>query len=305
MKPSFGRWAFAVLVVAAGALFAWWVLHPIPARHAPRRVARTASGARPAPTHSVTIAPPSTPLPPSPVPALARGARLAIIIDDAGQWLKTERALIALPVPLTFAVLPGVRYTKLVSQEAAAAGKGVMLHLPMEPISHLNPGPGKITTTMSDAQIVAQVDSDLADVPLAQGVNNHEGSAATADARVMRAVAGALAAHGHLFFVDSLTIGDSVAAKETRADGIPTGERDVFLDDVNAVPYVEAQLLQAAAIARRDGRAIAIGHPRPATLAALRALIPRLRATGIQFVLVSQLLDSAVQPPPASPGRIQ
>ncbi len=230
--------------------------------------------------------------------------RLAIIIDDCGQWLKTERAFVALSIPVTLSVLPDVRYTKEIASEAAAAGKGVMLHLPMEPLSEQNPGPGKITTAMSDVAIERQVQADLADVPLAQGVNNHEGSKATADSRVMRDVAQAIAAHGNLFFVDSLTIGDSVAAASTRDAGIPTGTRDVFLDDQADVAYTEAQLRAAAAVARTRGTAIAIGHPRPSTLAALRAMIPALEAEGIDFVLVRDLLASpSAQPSENASGR--
>ncbi len=288
----------AVLLIAAGTAFAWWVLRPIAQRHVQRRphaIARIVPAPSPSPP------PPFIP-PASPAPAPSSRARgdLAIIIDDAGQWLHTERAFIALPIPLTLSVLPDVRYTHLISDEAAAAGKGVMLHLPMEPISEINPGPGKITTEMSDKQIVEQTDADIADVPLAQGVNNHEGSKATADSRVMRDVASAIASHGSLFFVDSLTIGDSVAAATTQAAGIPTARRDVFLDDEANVSYVERQLSAAASVALTAGRAIAIGHPRPTTLEALRAMIPRLKAEGIHFVLVRDLITGEPQPSASS-----
>jgi hypothetical protein len=163
-----------------------------------------------------------------------------------------------------------------------------MLHLPMETLSGLNPGPGKVTTAMSDAQIVAQVQSDLAEVPLARGVNNHEGSKASADPRVMRAVIGVLAEH-KLFFIDSKTNAASVGEDTARQMGVPTAARDVFLDNRADVAYSEAQLSAAAAIAQRTGSAIAIGHPRPTTLAAVRAMIPRLQALGVQFVLVQDL----------------
>jgi polysaccharide deacetylase 2 family uncharacterized protein YibQ len=71
--------------------------------------------------------------------------------------------------------------------------------------------------------------------------------------------------------------------------GVPTAARDVFLDNRADVAYSEAQLSAAAAIAQRTGSAIAIGHPRPTTLAAVRAMIPRLQALGVQFVLVQDL----------------
>jgi uncharacterized protein len=231
---------------------------------------------------------PSVDAPEEPSPA-ASGPRLAIIIDDCGQWPATERAFIALPVPLTLSVLPDVRYNHVISREAVAAGKGVMLHLPMETLSGRNPGPGKVTTEMDDATIAAQVEHDLADVDLAQGVNNHEGSKATADTRVMNAVISVLAKDGR-FFIDSRTNSKSVGQAVATERGVRTAARDVFLDNRADVAYSEGQLREAAALAEKNGSAIAIGHPRPTTLEALRKVIPEFQARGITFVLVSSLV---------------
>jgi polysaccharide deacetylase 2 family uncharacterized protein YibQ len=289
----------ALILFAAAA--GWWLLRPkpLPVTHyvfhtvAPS-VEPSASPAMPVATPVET--PAATPLPsaapaasPTSTPAEnAQGPELALIVDDCGQWIATERGFVALDIPLTLSVLPDVPYTGVIAGEASDAGKGVMLHLPMETLSGLNPGPGKVTTEMSDAQIVAQVQSDLAEVPLARGVNNHEGSKASADPRVMRAVIGVLAEH-NLFFIDSKTNAASVGEQTARQMGVPTAARDVFLDNRADVAYSEAQLSQAAAIAQRNGSAIAIGHPRPTTLAAVRAMIPKLQALGIRFVLVQDL----------------
>lgn len=236
-------------------------------------------------TPTITPAPRASTAPVAP----GTGPKLAIIIDDCGQWLTTERGFIALPVALTLSVLPDVRYNKTIEREAQSAGKGVMLHLPMETLSGLNPGPGKVTTEMDDPAIVAQVERDLADVDLASGVNNHEGSKATADERVMNAVAGVLARQ-HRFFIDSKTNAKSVAERVASEHGVPTAARDVFLDNKADVAYSEGQLRAAVVIAQRDGSAIAIGHPRPSTLAAVRALVPEFQAEGIDFVLASDLV---------------
>jgi hypothetical protein len=216
-------------------------------------------------------------------------AQLAIIIDDCGQWPQTERGFIALPVALTLSVLPHMRYGAAIARDARAAGKGVMLHLPMEPLSGIEPGPGHITVAMDDAAIAGQVRADLDDVPLATGVNNHEGSRATADDRVMRAVAAVLAER-HVFFIDSRTNSATVAERDTLAAGVPSAGRDVFLDDVDEVGAVEAQLRAAAALARRHGSAIAIGHPRTQTLLAVRTLLPELAQEGVTLVLARDLV---------------
>jgi polysaccharide deacetylase 2 family uncharacterized protein YibQ len=231
----------------------------------------------------------ASPTPTSSATENPNGPKLALIIDDCGQWITTERGFVALPIPLTLSVLPDVHYGDTISREASDAGKGVMLHLPMETLSGMNPGPGKVTTEMTDSEIAAQVEHDLAQVPLAQGVNNHEGSKASADERVMQDVISVIAKHGNLFFIDSKTNSASVGEQTAMKDGVPTAARDVFLDNKADVAYSEAQLREAVRIAKRTGSAIAIGHPRPTTLEAVRALLPELQADGVNFVLAQTL----------------
>jgi len=287
-----GGWLPLFLLVIIASAAAWYLLRPLhhprsapvpPVAQATATPAPAASIASPAPTQTPTVLPSATP---SPNPS---GAKLALIIDDCGQWVDIERGYIALPVPLTLSVLPHVHAAAQIAQEAHDAGKGVMLHLPMEPLSEIYPGPGEVKTSMTDAQVAAQVQDDLAQVPLAQGVNNHEGSKASADPRVMRDVMQVLAQHGNLFFIDSRTNAASVGEQAARAAGIPTASRDVFLDNKEDVAYTEDQLREAARIAQRTGSAIAIGHPRATTLQAVREMIPQLQAQGITFVLVQSL----------------
>ena len=278
----------------------------IPARPGPLPTAAPEATAVPPATAApqVTEAPKvaETPVPgaPSPVGLLAtsapvtshapsKSARLAIIIDDCGQWPVTERAFVALPFPVTLSVLPHVRFGSAIARDASAAGQGVMLHLPMQTISGEYPGPGTITTTMSDAAIRNEVASDLAELPQARGVNNHEGSLATQDARVMGDIADVLAQDGR-YFIDSRTSSASVGESVAHERGVLTASRSVFLDNVDSQPAVEARLLEAISDARATGSAIAIGHPRPATLAAVRAVAPRAAADGVELTLASALV---------------
>lgn len=266
----------------------------VPATETPAAMPSTETppGATPSPpgaTPSAETPAPETPSPSAKPAAAAGGAKLALIIDDCGQWPETERGFIALPAPLTLSVLPHVRYGDTIAHDAVAAGKGVMLHLPMEPRAKIYPGPGEITVAMNDDAIEKQVDEDIADVPLATGVNNHEGSRATSDDRVMRDVSAVLAQH-RLFFIDSRTSASSVGERDASEAGVPTARRDVFLDDVAELAATEEQLRRAAAIAKLHGSAIAIGHPRPTTLAAVRALVPELQREGIDFVLARDLV---------------
>ncbi|HUY11895.1 MAG TPA: divergent polysaccharide deacetylase family protein [Candidatus Dormibacteraeota bacterium] len=294
-KLTWLRALVAVVALALSALLIRTLLLPR-AEHAPPKASAT-------PYTPLARSETSNPSPvPSPRPTLASSApvvsptaprahaRLAIIIDDCGQWLHTEEAMIALPIPLTLAVLPEVRYTTRIADEAHAAGKEVMLHLPMQPMAALDPGPGKITTSMSDESIQAQVARDIDDIPYARGANNHEGSRATSDPRVMTAVMKVMARRG-FFFIDSRTIATTVAQSTAQRLGVANAARDVFLDDRNTLPAVEAQLKLAARLALLRGSAIAIGHPRPETLAALRALYPALERDGITFVLAGSLVS--------------
>jgi len=259
-----------------------------PATAAPPAAAATAAEA--------ASAAPSASIRPGPAASGVTGARLAIIIDDCGQWPDIERALVALPVPLTMSIMPRAPYTEAIERDAAGAGDGIMLHLPMESLGGSDPGDGKVTTEMDDATIQAQVRDDLRRVPLARGVNNHEGSKATADARVMRDVAEVLASEGR-YFIDSRTTAATLAARETVSLGVPTASRNVFLDNVDTIAAVEAQLRTAGDLARHAGWAIAIGHPKAATLAALRALIPSLEGQGVTFVLVQDLVGDVPSGP--------
>lgn len=288
------RLLFLLIAFLLAAFVSWALFGQIYSE--PRRPVRIAESPKASPNSPAATERPSFPPlasaspVPSPTPNATPGAfTVAIIIDDAGQWPTTERGYLALPIPLTLSVLPHVRYTSQIAKEAVDAGKGVMLHLPMEPLGRDTAGHGEITTAMSDAQIAAQTEDDIAQVPLAKGLNNHEGSKASADSRVMRDVMAVVKAHD-LFFVDSRTNTQSVGERAAQDAGVPAAARSVFLDNKADVAYTEKMLEQTVAIAKRDGSAIAIGHPRPTTLAALQSMYPKMQAEGVQFVLASELV---------------
>jgi len=146
-----------------------------------------------------------------------------------------------------------------------------------------------VLRAQSDAEIAAILDSDLDSVPGAVGVNNHMGSAATADPRVMHAVARVLSRRG-LFFVDSRTTDATVAERTAEEESVPSARRRVFLDDVATEAAVRAQLDEAVAKAKAEGSAIAIGHPYPATLEVLEKELPNLADRGVRLVKVGELV---------------
>jgi uncharacterized protein len=216
--------------------------------------------------------------------------RLAILIDDLGNDEAAVGRIAAWKVPVSTAVLPALPGSERAARQLELAGKEVLLHLPMEPRGYpgVRPGPGVVLTSQSDEEIARVLETDLASVPGAVGVNNHMGSLATADARVMRSVAGVLSRRG-LFFVDSRTTDATVAREAAEAAGVRAASRRVFLDDTQDQDAIRRQLAEAVFRARSEGSTIAIGHPHSITLAVLEHDLPRLESD-VQLVRVSELV---------------
>jgi hypothetical protein len=218
---------------------------------------------------------------------VAHRGTIALILDDVGYDTAAARRAAALGIPLSFAVIPGTPYAAVSAEYLAGRGFEILCHLPMEPegFPRIAPGEGAILTSMSDREIRDRTVAMLRSIPHAAGVNNHMGSAATTDPRVMGNVLAALRDEG-VFFVDSRTTSRSVSIEVARALGVKSAARDVFLDDDRTEPAVRRQLAQLARTSD-GGIAVGIGHLYPSTLTVLEQEVPRLRAAGYRFVGVS------------------
>jgi polysaccharide deacetylase 2 family uncharacterized protein YibQ len=256
-------------------------------------VSSTASPIFPKPSPSVKIKPtPSQPLallPPPSVTPPEEVKGVAIIIDDFGNDLEVDREFLKLPFVFTASILPQLKNSQVIAQEAKAAGKGVILHLPMQPISRLNPGPGAIKAEMDEEAITKTIYSDLATVPEAEGVNNHEGSLITQDKILMEKILKILKAKD-LFFVDSLTSSHSIAGALAGELGLKWNQRSLFLDNKADEAYISEQIRKLLELANKQGSAIGICHTRRATLKALQALAPELQKSSIPLVPVKDLV---------------
>lgn len=311
--------AAAVFVaLAAGATIGWWGASRIADRPAPvstvaPKVARpepppaapplpealSASTLPPAPEEPETAALPPPSLPAPAAPAWRRNAiaftpepgkpMIAIVIDDMGVDAKRSARIIELPPPLTTSFLSYAHNLAAQAHAARAAGHELMLHMPMEPFGAGNdPGPDALFTSMDDAAIRARLHQSLASFSGYVGINNHMGSRFTADERAMQAVMRELHGDG-LLFLDSLTSARSVGVKVATAAQVPNLVRNVFIDDSPDPAAIRAQLRRIEDHARKTGSAIAIGHPRDTTIAALIEWQPHMRANGFQFVPISAL----------------
>lgn len=215
-----------------------------------------------------------------------RQPSIAIVIDDLGHHLERGITLVDLPYPLTLSFLPARKYTTQLAKRANLFGKEVMLHAPMENSRQFNLGYGALTSEMSKAQIQGTLQASLATIPYMRGVNNHMGSVLTSNSIAMSWVMEVIAQQP-LYFLDSRTSAESVAANVASQFNIPTLVRDVFLDHEQSTEYLEQQFEKLITIAEKNGTAIAIGHPHKVTIEFLERTLPTLAEQGITLATAS------------------
>jgi len=228
---------------------------------------------------------------PRPRPAPNARGRLAILLDDAGQSKDLLPLALALPKEIAVSILPFLPHTSDVAGAMHRSGHEVWLHLPMEPQGYPknDPGAGAVLVSMSADDIRIAVHTALNNVPHAIGANNHMGSKASADLRVMTWVMQELKARG-MMFIDSRTTRGTVAEEAAMAQGVPTGRRHVFLDNERTRSAIRRQLDEAVYRCRLEGDAIAIGHLAKVTLEVLDQEIPTLSKRGADLVVPSALV---------------
>lgn len=251
------------------------------------------------------------PAPAAPVSDAVAQPSIVVLIDDMGDNLALGEAALALPGPVTFAILPHSPYGSRFAREAVQNGKEVLLHAPMENTHDRPLGPGALTRGLDHDRFAQVLRGDLDAVPQAVGLNNHMGSLLTTLAPQMNWVMDELKRRG-LFFLDSRTTADSLAWRVARDRGIPHLERDVFLDHEQTTAFVHRQFLRTVRIALKEGTAVAIGHPHPVTVDYLREALPVLDELGIRLVTASALLLErreaqrlALSSPPSRGGAAQ
>ncbi len=214
---------------------------------------------------------------------------IAIVIDDMGLDRTNGQQVLTLPPPLTLSFLTYADNLQTWVTRAREAGHEIMAHVPMEPLNKReNPGPKALTSALSPAQVDERMAALLDSWTGFVGINNHMGSKFTADKERMPHVIEALKARG-LLWLDSKTTGSSVGSALARAAGVPSVERDVFLDNVQTEAETRKELANVEQIARQRGTAIAIGHPHKTTIAVLRQWLATLPEKGIAVVPLTEV----------------
>lgn len=240
-----------------------------------------------------------------PVTLLPGHRYIAVVIDDMGVDARRSSEMIMVSVPLTLAFLAYGAASQGLAEKAHANGHEIMVHVPMEPLSKTeNPGENVLYTTMSEAELRATLDKNLEKFPMATGLNNHMGSGFTQNRDSVSKIMPIIQDKGMLF-LDSKTIGNSVALEAADAMDIPAIERDVFLDHDPDYTGVTHSLADAERVAAKRGYAVVIGHPKDATTQALKNWLPGLAGKKIQIVplsaLVSVRLAAKASQPPQQP----
>ncbi len=230
-------------------------------------------------------------------PSEDEGPLVALVIDDFGYSAgELAKGFLELPWAVTVSVIPGLPFSGVIAEQAAAAGKEVMVHMPMEPLHEPVEDRGfTLLVTLSEKEIRERVARALACVPGAVGMNNHQGSRATADVQVMTVLMQELKSRG-LYFVDSRTNSQSIALEVAERMQVPCVANATFLDVEPDTAKVHRQLSLLAQVAKRKGKAVGIGHMRRTTYELVRREVPRLQEQGLRFVPVSQLLGLPVPP---------
>jgi len=219
----------------------------------------------------------------------AHAGKLAIVIDDFGYRPAQENQVLQMPQAISVAVLPNAPHAREMATKAHQRGHEVLIHLPMAPLSKQPLEKDTLRPDMSSAEIERIISEAVKDVPYAVGLNNHMGSAMTSSLFGMQKVMQVLD-HYNLYFLDSMTIGNSQSARAATGTSVKVIKRRVFLDDNQNEAEIRKQFTRAVRLAQRDGSAIAIGHPHPSTVRVLQQMLPTLPGD-ITLVRPSQLLN--------------
>lgn len=215
--------------------------------------------------------------------------KVAIIIDDIG-YRKTDINVLNLPSSITFSILPHTPYGKSLAEQGFIDKHEIMLHIPMQAENGKLLGPGGLTSDMNELMIRTSLKEAFEEIPYAIGINNHMGSLLTALQQPMSWVMKFIKEQ-NVIFIDSATSSNSKAGAIAKQLGIPTLQRDVFLDNHPEYTYIAKQFSLLIKQAKKYGTAIAIAHPHPESIDSINKLLPQLAGQNIELVAISQLFD--------------
>lgn len=217
-------------------------------------------------------------------------AYLSIIIDDGGYGGSEMTRVMELDNRLSLAILPDTPFARETVELAVANGFEIMLHMPMQAGNgNKHRFPGELRVGMTREQIQQRTRECIAQFPEAVGVNNHTGGLFTTCEEEVGWFLEVVKEEG-LFFVDSRTVGSTCAYRKAVETGIPTVQRDLFLDHSNSLSDIRRRFKELLGMAKKHGWAVGIGHFRPNTITVLSENLPGLEAQGVELVPASEMV---------------
>ncbi|MCK5826605.1 MAG: divergent polysaccharide deacetylase family protein [Desulfuromusa sp.] len=219
--------------------------------------------------------------------------KIAVIMDDIGLSLSPLQKLLQLDIIITPSILPGTANALSATSLLQNDDREYMIHMPMQPRSYpqTNPGANALLLGQSEDKTRSLIQSYIKGVPGAVGCNNHMGSRYTEESKAMRIVLDELKRY-NLFFIDSRTIGDSIAFSEARKMGLRTATRNIFLDNQESISAIRKQIRRMVSLAGENKEIIAICHPHSETLEAFRLEQDWLKQQEVDFVSASELVHT-------------
>lgn len=194
--------------------------------------------------------------------------KIAIVIDDVTTQAQKDKIL-AMGYKISMAFLPPTN-THPSSAKIAQSLSFHMIHFPMQASSAFKGEEvNTLRTTDSYETIEKRVKQLREWYPNAVYTNNHTGSVFTENDEAIDKLFRALKKYNFIF-VDSRTSAKSVVKKYAKKYDMPYIVRNTFLDNEQSYQYVQKQLKEAIEIAKKQGYALAIGHPHEITLQVLK-----------------------------------
>lgn len=192
--------------------------------------------------------------------------KLVIIIDDVSSYEQVKN-IKATGLKITPSIFPSTK-SHPKSAYLAREFEFFMVHLPLEALYFRANEENTLTINSTQSEIDERISAVKRQFPGVKYLNNHTGSKFTSNYKSTKMLLNTLKSND-IRFLDSLTTSSSQVPKVCKELGLSYVYRDVFLDNDENIAKILAQLENAVNIAKKNGHAIAIGHPYKATFRAL------------------------------------
>jgi len=219
--------------------------------------------------------------------------RIAMVIRGLGvNGDLTARAIEAMPRQVALGFVPYGEDLTDWTRRARQGGHEVLIQIPLEPKNYPenNPGPHTLLTSLSIDENLERLDWLLDRFEGVTGVSNYLGGKFAKAPGAFAPVLMELKAR-ELIYVDDGNAATPTARQLARQVSLAYAVADSVVDEPRREPAkVSEALKRIEAVARSEGKAIAIGHAHAETLATLKDWIAGLSEKGLVLEPVSSLL---------------